>query len=157
MFWHQHLRSKLSILSDFLASRTLRFRKGSWAARYYNIFLTFFISGAIHCLTIFAAGFTLQQSCGAFKYFCAQVLGIILEDSVQAVYRWIRGHRRNSQKQPPLWARLVGFAWVVLFLTWSTPAFIYPMLAAYKGEDRDEILPFSLLSTLQDVTKPSIE
>ena len=64
-------------------------------ARYHNIFLTFFISGAVYCLTIQAAGFTVQQSCGAFKYFCAQVLGFILEDGAQAMYRSVRGLARR--------------------------------------------------------------
>lgn len=74
----------------------------------------------------------------------------MLEDGVQAMYRSIRGLSRGfGKQQPPLWARLVGYVWVVLFLTWSTPAFTYPMSAAYKGEERDEILPFSLLSALR--------
>ena len=74
----------------------------------------------------------------------------MLEDGVQAMYRSVRGLSRGSGKQqPPLWARLVGYAWVVVFLTWSTPAFTYPMSAAYKGEERDEILPFSLVSALR--------
>lgn len=73
----------------------------------------------------------------------------MLEDGAQAMYRSMRGLSRGSQKgPPPLWARMVGYAWVVLFLTWSTPAFTYPMSAAYKGEERDEILPFSVLSVL---------
>ena len=81
------------------------------------------------------------------------MLGIILEDGVQAMYRSMRGLSRGTQKQPSLWARLVGYAWVVLFLTWSTPAFTYPMSAGYKGEERDEILPFSLVSALQGVSR----
>lgn len=151
MTWHQHLRSKLSTTSDFLTFDICRLRKGSLIARYFKIFVSFSISGAIHCLTILFAGFTFQQSCGAFKYFCAQVLGIIVEDGVQVLYRWMRGIPRDSGTQPPLWARFLGFIWVLLFLTWSTPAFIYPMLAAYSGTERDEVLPLSVLSYLQRV------
>lgn len=149
--WHQHLRSKLSTISDFLTYDICRLRKGSLVARYFNIFISFFISGAIRCLTIFTAGFTFRHSCGAFTYFCAQVLGIIIEDGVQALYRWMRGVSRDAGRQPSLWARFVGFIWVLLFLTWSTPAFIYPMLAAYSGEERDEVLPLSVLPYLQRV------
>lgn len=73
----------------------------------------------------------------------------MLEDGVQAVYRSVRGLSRGGQKgPPPLWARVVGYVWVVVFLTWSTPAFTYPMSAAYRGEVRDEILPFSLLAAM---------
>lgn len=78
----------------------------------------------------------------------------MLEDGVQAVYRSLRALTRGSQKRPPLWARLVGFTWVLLFLTWSTPAFTYPMSAAYKGDGRDEILPLSLLSILPGISGP---
>ena len=146
MFWHQHLRSKLSSTSDFLTYQVLKLKKGSFITRYTNIFLSFFISGVVHCLTVLAAGFTFQQSCGAFKYFCAQVLGIMIEDGAQAAYRRVYGLSRNSQKQPRLVSRLVGYTWVALFLIWSTPAFIYPMLAANKGGKKDQVLPFSLLS-----------
>ena len=146
MFWHQHLRSKLSSTSGFLTYQVLKLKKGSFITRYTNIFLSFFISGAVHCLTVLAAGFTFQQSCGAFNYFCAQVLGIMIEDGA---YRRVYGLSRNSQKQPRLWSRLVGYTWVALFLIWSTPAFIYPMLAANKGEKKDQILPFSFLSYIK--------
>ncbi len=76
------------------------------------------------------------------------MLGIILEDGAKALYRM--GSARTSSKHPPSWARLVGYSWVALFLTWSTPAFTYTMSAAYSGETKDEILPFSPLSALND-------
>lgn len=73
----------------------------------------------------------------------------MIEDGVQALYRAFCGFERNAEMKSPRWARPLGFIWVSLFLIWSTPAFIYPMLAASKGEEKDEVLPFSLISMLQ--------
>lgn len=73
----------------------------------------------------------------------------MIEDGVQALYRTIHGYERSSQPKPPRWARPLGFVWVLLFLIWSTPAFIFPMSAANKGEEKDEVLPFSPISMLQ--------
>ncbi|MCJ1404229.1 hypothetical protein MMC11_007454 [Xylographa trunciseda] len=156
VFWHQHLRSKLTALSAFVTHRVLGLRKGFFTARYTNVFLAFFISGSVHWLTVYAAGLTLLQACAAFQYFCAQVLGIMIEDGVQAMYRRLAPQSGGSQKHPPLWwARALGYLWVAAFLTWSTPAFIYAMVAANKGGDRDEILPFSPLTLLQGTANES--
>ena len=76
--------------------------------------MIFFISGLTHALTDVAEGYSWQQQ-GSVQYFCTQVVGIMLEDGVQAIYNAIRGTRRNARHQPERWTRLVGYVWVLAF------------------------------------------
>ena len=59
--------------------------------------------------------------------------------------RWLDG---KGKQQPELWKRIIGFAWVIIFLTWSTPAFTYVMTGGYSGQQRDEVLPWSFVNTI---------
>ena len=65
---------------------------------------------------------------GAMRFFVTQVLGFAIEDAVQAVYR-------RTAKPRPVMARVCGYAWVVVFLLWSTPAWVYAYTRAARRED----------------------
>lgn len=67
---------------------------------------------------------------GALQFFTTQVLGVMLEDGVQEIYRRARGGTT-----PALWSRVVGYAWVLAFLCWSTAVWQYPALLIMKKED----------------------
>lgn len=122
-------------------------------ARYTAIFLTFLISGLMHAGSDLAVGISWQRS-GSIRFFCTQVVGIMLEDGVQAIYRSTRGMGRTDAHSQ-LWTRLIGYAWLSAFLVWSTPAFIYPMVYMNTGEAKDAFLPFSVITLMRSAGKPS--
>ena len=64
------------------------------------------------------------------KFFTTQVLGIMLEDGAQEIHRRVRGGTTTA-----LWSRIVGYVWVVAFLSWSTAVWQYPALLITKKED----------------------
>ena len=146
VFWHQHTRQKFNSPATFITNTVLGLKSGTVLARYTNMLLTFMISGLVHRITDVAAGIPWRSS-GAYTFFCTQALGIILEDSVQASYRYICGTKRTSGP-PQRWIRMVGYVWVLAFLVWSTPAWFYPLLRTITREPRYSPLPFSLVSLL---------
>lgn len=68
---------------------------------------------------------------GAWKFFCVQVVGIMLEDAVQAFFCKVFGSRGGVLK------KTVGFVWVVAFLSWSTPVWQYP---SFRTRDKGDYL-----------------
>lgn len=130
--WHQGVRNQLEGPARFLTFSILRLPKGSLLARYSNIFFAFLISGIIH-LGADRPGALGRQRPINLPFFCIQALGILLEDTVQALYRQARG--KEVGFRTPLWARAVGYVWVVAFLVWSTPAWAYPII---RTVDREE-------------------
>jgi hypothetical protein len=113
--------------------------KGTLVARYSNIFFAFVVSGMLHTFADFGGGMKLEES-GAWKFFCVQVVGIMLEDAVQALFLKFYGNRGNVLK------KTVGFVWVVAFLSWSTPVWQYPSFRARDKEDY--LLSFANLKPL---------
>ena len=67
----------------------------------------------------------------------------MVEDAVQAVYRRLKGEEREGKSKAGWGVRLVGYVWTMLFLAWSSPAWVYPVLRADRGQERDRVLPFS--------------
>lgn len=144
MVWHQHLRKYFTALADLIVYKALRLRKGKLITRYLHLSLIFLISGLWHAWIEFAQGFPARQS-GQIPFFVTQVVGILLEDTVQAVYRSTRGVQWGAPPTPM--ARAVGYVWLVVFLWWSTPIWFYPQRRISRAND-DELLPFSLFASL---------
>lgn len=119
--WHQYLRKDFSDPANFIVDDILVVKRGIYLARYLKIFLTFFFSGLHHLLVEIGAGLTER---GAMRFFCMQALGICLEDTVQAVYHWAFSIKKAES--PKLWARLIGYLWLLVFLVWTTPGWNYP-------------------------------
>ena len=140
VFWHQTLRQILTHPASFFTYDVSKLAKGTLAARYLNIFLVFLLSGILHTIAEYAGGLALQYS-GTLRFFCTQVLGIIMEDSVEFIFRTTRPAALNISS--PLWARLIGYTWVISFLFWSTPAWLYPQASAGPQE---KFLPFSIVT-----------
>ena len=102
-----------------------------------NLILVFLISGIEHSLSDVAQGIPWQQS-GAIRFFGTQAVGIIFEDAVIRAFV-IRRFRPLTGTL----SRFVGYLWVLIFLFWSTPVWIYPSLYRNTGEAKDMIVPFS--------------
>ena len=146
MFWHQHTRQKFKGPATSITDTILGLQNGTVVARYTNLVLTFVISGLMHAITDIAGGIPWRSS-GAFTFFCTQAFGIILEDSVQALYRYRCGTRRDY-RPPQSWIRMAGYLWVFAFMVWSTPAWFYPLLRDMTRDPKYSPLPFSLVSSL---------
>ena len=148
VFWHQHTRQKFNGPAMFITNTVLALKSGTVVARYTNLVLTFVISGFMHGVTDVAAGIPWRSS-GAFRFFCTQALGIMLEDGIQALYRCARGTQRTSEP-PSRWIRMAGYGWVLAFVVWSTPSWFYPLLRTVTREPKYKALPVSAMSFLRD-------
>ena len=159
VFWHQFLRQRLSSISNYVSLNLLRLPKGRWITRYTRLLLAFLVSGMMHALTDVGQGYSWKSS-GSIHFFLTQWLGIVVEDTVQGAYCSVSPSRtfKDSEGREPLnrgiqkcWIRVIGYVWLLLFLAWSTPVWIYPALRVNLGEDKDIALPFSTLSLLKGV------
>jgi len=140
--------------ANYIADVVLNLPKGSLISRYSKTFLVFFISGAMHSIYELGGPVSVHPY-GPWIFFCTQVIGILLEDGVQAMYRSLTGNVR-SDRLPPLWIRIVGYFWVVAFLLfWSTPVWAFPAALFPKPEgvqlQQFKLTPISVLYHLKSV------
>lgn len=149
LFWHQNNRQMVSQLADFLLHRTLHLPRKTWLTRLLDLFLNFFISGLMHAVLDIASGISWHDS-GALQFFCTQVIGIVLEERVQMIYHhsgvWADRPGKLSSSSAFRPRVLIGYIWVVMFLTWSFPIWIYPTLYRMRGGMADSVLPFSIFA-----------
>ncbi len=143
IFWHQMYRQTFGSPARFLVDDILRIPKNHIVARYAKILSTFFISGLLHLSTDIAVGIGLSES-GSIRFFCTQALGISLEDGVQALYHYFIPKEQRCSKTDHL-AKIIGYAWLGVFLAWSTPIWAFPAMRRNGGEAKDLILPFSIM------------
>lgn len=142
--WHQMLRQRFTNLNIFLIQDVLKLRKGSWLAQCAAVFLPFLISGVLHVVSDVGLGIAVRDS-GALRFFLMQAVGILLEDGVQRLYRAAFGLKRDENRSPTLFARCVGYIWLLTFMAWIAPGWIYPAIFITGGGPQDPVLPFSIL------------
>ncbi|KAF2009043.1 hypothetical protein BU24DRAFT_474509 [Aaosphaeria arxii CBS 175.79] len=136
IFWHQGLTSNITAPAKYFTFKIFGLRKGSILARYVFTIITFALSGAMHTCGELAAGITPAES-GTIQFFTTQALGIVIED----IFSWA-WKRFNGNSEPRWYQKVMGFAWVVLWFTWSMPVWTYPASKRSQGES---ILPFSII------------
>jgi hypothetical protein len=73
---------------------------------------------------------------GALRFFLMQALGIMLEDAVTAVVGPLYRGRFNKG-----WMKVLGYTWVILWLVWASPVWVYPLVRRSTG---DPIIPLSV-------------
>ncbi|KAJ4130197.1 hypothetical protein NW768_007179 [Fusarium equiseti] len=135
-FWHQTLRRHLTSISDFLVHRILYMPRGSVISRYCKLFISFFISGALHYPADRALGISVQES-NAIPYFVITAFAIMCEDCVQHISKGWGGKRRQY----------LGYFWVALYMYWMTPSWGYP--AARVVRPQDQLVPYSIIKQLK--------
>jgi hypothetical protein len=127
-------------------------------ARYTHLCGVFLLSGLLHTYTEIAAhgGSGGDRATMSFhdsqcvRFFLTQALGIMFEDRVQEAARRVRIWRgKPDGPQMKVLNRMVGWAWVVGFLGWSTPAIMYPAARLNTGEGRDVLLPLSIVRAVR--------
>ena len=144
IFWHQYLRVTLEGCAS-LVVRSLHIPKGTLIYRYTHIFLCFLASGLIHIGADWGETIPLRES-GALYFFLTQAFGIMLEDAFQAAYYHFSGKQRK--KETPKMHKIVGFVWLAIFLTWSSPVWLYPQIRHIRLGP-DNFWPFSLIKYVQ--------
>jgi hypothetical protein len=103
--------------------------------------IAFLVSGLMHIALDMATDIPVYQS-GGLAFFCGQMVGIPLEDLVIRLY--LRVAKRIGRRLPWIVERLVGYAWVVAFLVWSSPAYLYPKIVKSRElPNNDSVLPVS--------------
>ena len=134
--WHQTLRRLLTSISEFVTLSVLGICEGTLVARYVKMMICFWISGMLHFSADLVLGVPFIES-GSVRFFMAQALAIMAEDTVQEVTVRFGGSRKS------LWRRKFGFIWVTAFLYWSSPTWSYPAARAVRPQ-QDIFLPFSI-------------
>jgi hypothetical protein len=154
VFWHQTNTHRVSALSHFFVHDVLRFPRGNKVVSYLRAFTTLFVSGVQHLVIDLSAGVSMKDS-GAIRFFCTQLVGILIEDVVIASWRKYEGHQsgvgvKGSQNHnTPLWQRTIGIIWVAVFLTWSTPSYLYPLMYRAKMGYADSTVPWSVVIMME--------
>ena len=111
-------------------------------ARYTHLVLAFLVCGYYHFLMDVAQGMDVRRS-GTVRFYFLQAVTIAIEDLVQWLWRSRRSVRWMSEGgRPALWARTVGYAWTILWLSWSAPARFYPVLETQETGMSRKILSF---------------
>jgi hypothetical protein len=106
--WHQQMRRICSAPSLWLARDALRLRKGSFASKYVQLFITFANSAMVHGGGSMLIARSLEDD-GAFRFFMAQAAIIFVEDHLIAL------GKRLGFKDALGW-RVLGFLWTVLMI-----------------------------------------
>lgn len=116
--------------------------RGTLLSRYTRIFLVFLISGLLHHPTDTVQGRPFRER-ASLDFFMMQPLGVMLEDAVQALTR--------TWPIPGVVRKVVGYAWVVFFLSLTTPQWMYSI--ARLGQSA-ELLPVSVALRLVELFAP---
>ena len=145
--WHKYQQQKMVGPAGWVTHDLLRLSPTSVTGRYAHLFTTFLISGIIHALTEIGQGDEFWRS-RATQLFLTQAIGIVIEDLVQRMYRHQFTAEKLSKRDVSVSGRLIGYLWTATFLVWSMPIVMYPLLAANKGEEKDKVVPFSVIETL---------
>lgn len=132
-------------MSNFIARDVLHLPRPSILERYMNIFIVFFLSGAMHLILDCVADIPWELS-GAMHFFLSFVLGIMIEDGVQAMWKHISPPQKSKDGEVmiPLWKKIVGMAWVFAWLA----VFSTPYTERLAQLPRTDLVPLSVVGKL---------
>ncbi|MCJ1384673.1 hypothetical protein MMC17_007791 [Xylographa soralifera] len=147
IFWHKVQQQKMSGPASFITYSILHLPKGTQIGQLTHLFWTFFISGLMHAFSDLGRGLAWEQS-GAIQFFITQVVGIVIEDAARKTFRSISGAKKETAT--PRMVKAIGYLWVIAFLVWSIPVWIYPSMYVDKGEPKDQIIPYSVVGLLKE-------
>jgi len=128
-------------VSSYITEDVLRLPKPSLLERYSNIFIAFTLSGILHVFIDLGNGQTDLKS--TMLFFQSFSFGIMMEDSVQALWRSVTGEKfADRDDYVPMWKKFVGFIWVFAFFSMVGPLYNYP--AARMPPDRLVKMPLNM-------------
>lgn len=128
-------RWPLAPISDFVVSDVLRIPRPSFIRRYLSVFITFACSGAVHTYYGYYDRIRTQSDLlPIMGFFCLFAVGVLVEDTVQQMWRKAEQQFYSKSGGCPLWQKVVGFGWVLGWAVLTAPWFLYPE-ARYKSPD----------------------
>ncbi|ETS87869.1 hypothetical protein PFICI_01697 [Pestalotiopsis fici W106-1] len=145
IFWHQINTHRLNTMSNYLLHDILRLQRGGPLVRYVRTWLIFLLSGVWHVAMDFSSGIAMEQS-GALRFFSIQPLGIFIEDLILSRFHVVPGSR--TKQTPALINRCIGFAWVCLWMAWTAPGYLYPIMDKSSSEDTG-VVPVSVVGYMK--------
>ncbi|KAI9044714.1 wax synthase family protein [Aspergillus affinis] len=138
--WHQSLRALLSSNADMIASSVLCIPRSSKWVVYPRLVIAFTLSGLFHSGMDVAFGINWEES-GAIWFFMMQAVGILVESAFQHVCRgWIG-------RLSPVVRRGLGYVWVCIFLLWTTPVWMIPMVRSVFADGTPVFSPFLMFKS----------
>ncbi|PYI13448.1 putative toxin biosynthesis protein [Aspergillus violaceofuscus CBS 115571] len=132
--WHQTFRQLLTSNADFLLALMRISPSGrlGWTLR---ALLAFTVSGVIHLFMDVGFGVPMAKS-GALWFFCLQIVGVVIESIVRDLFQPLRARMNPGVK------RMIGYVWVALFMLWTVPIWINPILIQLYGDGVRMMSPF---------------
>lgn len=158
--WHQMLRARLVAVADWLTYGVLWLpRPASPSSEFVRVFtkythltLVFFVSGVLHT-GIESSRWFIWADWGSLVCFVLMAVGIMIEDAVQWAWSQVIVPKIDPQGSMKLkqrwWTTAIGYLWVIFWFTVASPWYCYPNLSRNKGEEKDALLPFSVLRYLK--------
>ncbi|KAJ5306463.1 hypothetical protein PENANT_c017G11266 [Penicillium antarcticum] len=141
-FWHQFMRRPFTSISNFVSRDVLNLTRSSLLERYTNIFIVFLISAAFHIIVDILQSISMEKS-GSMPFYLAFILGIMLEDGVQELWKHIQYKNepntkaKSSPKEDvPFWKRSIGLVWVMLWLGVTSTWYFTPMIQSTTEDVR---------------------
>ncbi|KAK8075552.1 hypothetical protein PG997_010215 [Apiospora hydei] len=145
-FWHQINTHRLSSMAMFLMHNVLHLPRGTILVRYLRIWLIFLFSGVQHVAIDVASGISLQHS-GAMRFFWIQPLGLVIEDLFLSLFN---GGSQRAGQPFKLWQHFLGWIWVGLWMAWTAPAYLYPIMAL-EASEAGGVVPVSIIGYAKSV------
>ncbi|PYI29206.1 putative toxin biosynthesis protein [Aspergillus indologenus CBS 114.80] len=132
--WHQTFRQLLTSNADFLLALMRISPSGrlGWTLR---ALVAFTVSGVIHLFMDVGFGVPMAKS-GALWFFCLQIVGVVIEGIVRDLFQPLRARMNPGVK------RMIGYVWVALFMLWTVPIWINPILIQLYGDGVRMMSPF---------------
>ncbi|CAG9988256.1 unnamed protein product [Clonostachys byssicola] len=115
----------------------------SWPTRSLRIWSVFLASGLFHVAIDISSGIDAKHS-GAIPFFLIQPVGLMVEDLIIKIAISLG---RNPDHTPSITERCIGAVWFGLWMAWTAPAYLYPVLNS-KGPDDAGVVPISIIRLL---------
>ncbi|KAJ5357884.1 hypothetical protein N7541_005042 [Penicillium brevicompactum] len=134
------MRRPFTSVSNYIARNVLNLPRSSILERYTNLFTVFFISAVFHVVVDILQSIPMEKS-GLMSFYLAFVLGIMLEDGVQEV--WKRTGCPDASREAMVhhstnimsfWKRAIGFIWVTIWLGATSTWYFAPMTQSATGD-----------------------
>lgn len=134
------MRRPFTSVSNYVARNVLNPPRSSILERYTNLFIVFFVSAVFHVVVDILQSIPMEKS-GSMSFYLAFVLGIMLEDGVQEV--WKRTGCPDASREAMVyhstnimsfWKRAIGFIWVTIWLGATSTWYFVPMTQSATGD-----------------------
>jgi hypothetical protein len=141
------MRQPFTSIGNFVARDVMNLTRSSILERYTNLFIVFLVSAMFHVIVDILQSIPMEIS-GSMPFYLAFVLGIMLEDGVQNIWKRLQtpdeGKMEANQSSGlvPLWKRAAGLVWVMLWLGVTSTWYFTPMIRSTNDDLR--VIPFSV-------------